>query len=223
MRRCLLIGLVLTALALAFPAPLLAATAEHEGEKAKDHGAQKKKKHGVEEGLFKGALELSIWTIVVFLVLLAILRRYAWGPILAGLKQREDGIARDRAEADLARKEAARAREELDKRMKEVNAEISRMLAKAHQDAQATVAEDVARNKAELQAERDRAYRDLAVARDQALEEIHGHTANLATLIAGKAIGKQVNADDHRTLVAEALDEFRAGKARPGDTEGLRG
>jgi F-type H+-transporting ATPase subunit b len=216
MRRCLLILLMLAALAVASPAPLLGGD---------DHGHKKpdEKTLGVETGLFKGAVELSIWTIVVFLLLLWVLHKYAWGPILTGLRQREEGIARDKHEAESARREAADARAKVEAEMARVNAEINQMISKARQDAQATASEELARGKAEVQAERDRLHRDLRMEADQALQEVWSKSVHLATLISSKAIGKHLSDADHRALLDEALAEFRAaGQARVSDLESAR-
>ena len=50
--------------------------------------------------------DLAIWTFVVFVVLLAILWKFAWGPIVAGLEKREQGIAEHIAAAERAHEEA---------------------------------------------------------------------------------------------------------------------
>ncbi len=170
---------------------------------------------GVEQGLFKGAIEVSLWTILVFLLLLSVLRKYAWGPIREGLEKREQAIARDKKEAILARQEADRLRAELEKRMKEANEEIRAMIDKARSDAQQTAAEELARGKAELAAERERLHRELRLATDDALSKIWDQSTQLATLISTKAVRRQLSEADHRTLLAEALEEFRqAAEAR---------
>jgi F-type H+-transporting ATPase subunit b len=203
MHRCILIIMVLTALAVALPAPLQAADDQA-------HNASNGKILGEESGLFVGAVELSLWTILVFVILLFVLRKYAWGPILSGLQQREEGIARDKREAEHARREAAEAKAKVEAELARVNAEISQMISKARQDAQATAAEELARGKTEVQAERNRLQRELIMERDQALQEIWSKSVQLATLISTKAIGKQLGYDDHRALLDEALGEFRA-------------
>jgi len=184
---------------------------------------EKHKTLGVEHGIFKGAIEVSLWTILVFLVLLGVLGKFAWGPIMEGLNKREQSIARDKHEAELARKEAAELRTRLDAELARANAEIRQMIDKARQDAQATANEELARGKAELQAERQRSFNDLSIARDHALKEIWTQAAEMATLVSAKAIKKNLTEQDHRALVNEALNEFRAAaQARKGEQEEAR-
>ena len=163
-----------------------------------------------ELNVFKGGLDLTIWSIVVFLALYFILRKYAWPSIREGLDKREQSIAHDKQEAEKAKKEATEVRMKLEAEMARVNAEIRTMMDKARVDAATAAAEELARGKAELQAERDRQQRELRISTDDALHKIWETAAQLATSISAKAVRKHLNYDDHHALVAEALDEFKA-------------
>jgi F-type H+-transporting ATPase subunit b len=160
--------------------------------------------------LFKGTLDLAIWTIAVFLILFLVLSNFAWPQIRAGLDKRENDIARDRAEADKAKKEAEALRATLQAEMARAHEEARKIIDKAVADARASAADEVARGKAELAAEKERLHAEVARARDQALHEVWAQGADLATLISSKAIGRQLSLDDHRALLAQALDEFKA-------------
>jgi F-type H+-transporting ATPase subunit b len=188
------------------------------------HGAKKDVKSvGVETGLFMGAIEVSLWTIVVFLTLLYVLHRFAWGPISEGLAKREKAIAQDKHEAILAKQEAADARQKLQAELAKANDEIRSMMDKARQDAQKTAADELAKGKAELTAERDRLTRDLEMQADQAKQDIWKQGAQLGTLISSKVIKKHLSYDDHRALLDEALNEFRSSlAARKSDVESAR-
>ena len=170
-----------------------------------------------EEGkidLFKGAIDLSIYTIIVFLILFVVLRAFAWKPIAAGLDAREHAIARDKHEADLARQEAASTRDRLTAQMAQADAEVRAKMDKARADADALAAERAAQSKAELAAERERLYRELGISRDQAMKEVLDSGAKLAVLVSAKTIKKHLTEQDHRALLDEALREFRAAAAK---------
>ena len=72
----------------------------------------------------------------------------------------------------------------------------------------------IAKTKAEMQAEKDRLYRELHLAKDQALKELWNQAADLATLISTKAIRRQLTADDQRRLTDEALSELTQAAGR---------
>ncbi|MFM7151026.1 MAG: hypothetical protein ACKO23_14390, partial [Gemmataceae bacterium] len=143
------------------------------------------------------------------------LRLYAWKPIQEGLQRRELSIARDKHEAESAKEEAARLRSQFQAEMASANEQIRAMMDKARQDAQAAAAEELARGKSELAAERERLQRELRMSTDDALHKIWDKAANLATVISTKAVRKNLTLDDHRKLVDEAIREFRkAGEER---------
>lgn len=166
--------------------------------------------HGPEDaGIFGKALDLAIWTVVVFLVLLFVLSKFAWKPILEGLQKREENIHSAVKEAQDAKEEAQRLRQQLQTEMNQAAEKVRDMIDTARKDAQKSADEVIAKAKAEVQTERDRLHREIGIARDQALHELWSQTAQLATLISTKAIRRQMNQDDHSRLVDDAIAELR--------------
>jgi F-type H+-transporting ATPase subunit b len=162
-----------------------------------------------EKGIFDPQFDLGLWTIIVFVILLFVLRKYAWGPMLQGLRTREESIQQAIEEARLAREETARARAEFDRKLAEANAEIPKLLETARHDAQQLTEEMRSRAAADIQADRQRLRHEIDTARDQALKDIQDHAAQLATLISAKAIRRSLTPEDHRRLVDEALVELK--------------
>src|SRR5438132_13953965 len=92
---------------------------------------------------------------------------------------------------------------------------VGAILDEAGGDAQRATDEMLGKARAEIQKERERLHREIGMARDQALQEIWNQTAQLATMISAKAIRRQLDADDHRRLVDEAIAELhQAGNER---------
>jgi F-type H+-transporting ATPase subunit b len=179
--------------------------AEDHGEHAAAHEEAK----GGEIDIFKWALDLGLWTLVVFLLLLFILSKYAWKPMLEGLRQREENIHGAIREADQAREEAHRLREQFQLEVNNAHNKVREIMDEARRDAERTTQDMIGKARGEIQAERDRLRREIATARDQALQELWTQTAQLATLISAKAIGRELSLDDHRRLVDEALGDLR--------------
>lgn len=219
MRSAILLAIVISLVAIS-PGQTWAAD-NGEGIKKVDSAFKAEEKQNLD--LFKGAIDLSVYTIIVFLILFTLLRLFAWKPIMEGLDKREKDLAQGKIDADNAKKEAKELREKLEQQLAKANDEIRVMMDKARQDAQATAAEELARGKAELQAERERQQRELRVSSDAALKEIWQQAAQLATLISSKAIRKSLSMDEHRALLDEALKEFRAAATtRRSDIESAR-
>jgi F-type H+-transporting ATPase subunit b len=189
-------GVVLLLLVLAVAACAAGPAWAAEGEKAH------------EPGLLDWRADLGIWSIVVFVLLLLVLRRWAWGPMLQGLQAREKNIEAAMVEAQKAREEAQRMREEFRQEIAKSEAHARGILDEARRDAQRLREEEAAKSKTEIQAERDRLHREIEAARDQALQQLWDRAADLATVISSKAIRRQLDLDDHRRLTEEALAEL---------------
>jgi F-type H+-transporting ATPase subunit b len=159
--------------------------------------------------IFGWALDLTIWTIVVFLVLLFILGRFAWKPMLQGLEKRENDIHAAIEDARKAREEAQRLREDVQSERDKIEDMRRDILLKAQADAQRTADEITTKAKAEMQAERERLRRDMETAHDQALQDLYAQTVDLAALVSSKAMRREMTPDDHRRFVEEALADIR--------------
>jgi F-type H+-transporting ATPase subunit b len=171
-----------------------------------------------DEGVFGWALDLAIWTIVVFGLLYVVLRYVklpgapapAFVLMLEGLQKREQNIHAAMEEARRARDESLRLREQLQREMDAVGDKVRTILEDARRDAERANSEMTAKARAEMAAERERLRREIETARDQALQQLWNQSAELAMLISAKAIQRQLSTDDHRRLADEALAEIRA-------------
>jgi F-type H+-transporting ATPase subunit b len=211
--RCAAVGLLALLLVTCGSGTAAAAPEQHNGggHGAKtaphdDHGAGGD--HAAPNPIFAPALDLAIWTLVVFLLLLFVLRKFAWGPILQGLNKREEHIRLAVEEAKLARAETEKVRTEFKAEMEKAYAEIPRMMEEARRDAANLRDEMKSKATAEIQADRDRLRREIDTAKDQALSEIWSQAAQLATLISAKAIGRTLTDEDQRRLNEEALSQI---------------
>ncbi len=226
-RGWLLLGLVMFVAALG-AAPALAAKAEEPAGEDKAHAekghdaAAKHDEHQEEPNIFKGFIDLSIWTIVVFGLLLFVLKKFAWGPMLQGLQERERTIHSAMEVAKAAREEASKLRAELQAEIAKARAEGQAVRDEARRDAERLREEINAKAKAEIQAERNRLHQEIETARDNVLQQLWAQTVQLSTLIASKAVKRQFTIDDQNRLVDEALAEFRGAAAGRGNGEARR-
>ena len=156
--------------------------------------------------------DTAAWSVVVFVALLVILGKYAWPPILEGLKKREDTIRSSIEEAKKTREEMLQLRDQFQKEMAEAQQQIPKLMEDARKKAEEMSNEIRAKAVADIQHERERLRHELDIAKDQALKELWESAAQLATLISAKAIGRSLTEDDHRRLLDESMAEMR----RPG-------
>ncbi len=166
--------------------------------------------------LFGKALDLAIWTLVVFLVLVWVLGKFAWKPMLQGLEQRESTIRNELEQAQRERQEAQALNERWKAEMANAQDQVRQMLDEARRNGQRAAEEMLNKAKADAQAERERGRREIALATDQALQQIAAQTANLATLAASKVLRRELRPEDQRQLVDEALAELNQTRRKNG-------
>jgi F-type H+-transporting ATPase subunit b len=163
---------------------------------------------GGEDNLFAGDLGNAIWTAVIFVVLLLVLRRFAWGPLLGALQQREQFI-RDSLEQAKADREAAEAQlKEYTAKLKEARTEASAIVEEGRRDAEALRQRIEAEARSEADKAIDRARREIDLARRTAVKEIYDVAGRLATQAAAKIVGRELNAQDHQRLIEESIAEL---------------
>jgi F-type H+-transporting ATPase subunit b len=194
---CLFLGLVLLLLGPASSA--LADEAVSKGIEEVTHE---------ETNIFKGFLDLGLWTIVVFVVLVFVLRATAWKPMLEGLQKREDNIHSELDQAQKANADAQVMRAEFEKKMNEAQQQVRDLVDQARKDGEQVKASMVSEATTQIQVERDRARREMQTEKDQALVELYQRSAQLATLVSAKAIRRQLTIDDQHRLVDEALNDL---------------
>jgi F-type H+-transporting ATPase subunit b len=152
--------------------------------------------------------DLAVWTFVVFVVLLIVLKKFAWGPLLTALDAREHGIAEQIAAAERRHEEAKALLAEYERKLASAAGEVKAMIDEAHRDAEQLKQGILAEAKAGADAERVRALRDIEAATDAALKSIAEQSANLAVELAGKIVGSKLSAADHSRLIADAVSKF---------------
>ncbi len=153
---------------------------------------------------------LAIWTVVVFLGLLFVLGKFAWKPLLEALHHREEHLEHVLHETERARNESEQLLAEYKKRLAEAEEQVRALIEEGRRSALA-IADDIQKKaQAEAEAAKERAERDISAAKDQALSDIWSLTADLAVSVAGKVLGKSLNDEDQRRLVASAVAELPA-------------
>jgi F-type H+-transporting ATPase subunit b len=196
------------------------AAGEHAPHEADAHAGGHAEGGGSKPNILEPQPSLAIWTVVVFLGLLLVLRRFAWGPLSEALHKREEHLEHVLLETERARNESEKLLAEHRRRLDQATNEIRSLLDEARREAQ-TNKDEIARvAHAEAEATKQRAERDIATARDQALNEIWNKAADLAVTVAGRVLSKNLTPEDHRRLVDSAIGEL---PAAPSTTNGQQG
>ena len=184
------------------PAPCAAQDEESHAEAGDDTSP------AADDGILAVDPDLAVWTAVIFLVLLAVLWKFAWGPISEALDRREKGIADNIAAAAATNEEAKQMLVDYQARLAGTADQVREMLEEARRDGEHTKAQIVAEAKAAAGAEKDRAMRDVRNAKESALKEIGEMGANLAVELASKIVEREVSPQEHTQLIKDAVAKF---------------
>ncbi len=179
---------------------------------AAEHGAAEHARAEEQPNPLKLEPTLSLWTLVVFVCLFLLLRKFAWTPLLDALHKRESHLEKVLQDTERARNESESMMSEYRKQLARAADEVRAILDKARLDAQATAEQIRKEAQEQADADRARAQREIASARDQALGEIWQKTAEMAVSVAGRVLSKQLSDDDHSRLLNAAIQELPAGQ-----------
>lgn len=153
-------------------------------------------------------IDLALFTLVVFLGLVALLGAFVWKPLLAGLEKRERGIAEDIDNARRASEQARQSLKDYEQRLAAVTTEANQMLASARKDAETARERILAEAAEEARKQTDRALSAIQAARESAVRELAQRSTETAVELAGKIVGRSLNAGDHSNLINESIRQF---------------
>lgn len=154
---------------------------------------------------FAGSIYQAIAAAIIFALLIVILKKMAWGPILKGLVDREQKIKSDLESAENAARQAASTLEQYRKQLTDAHAESRKIIEQGRADAQKLSAQLKKEAETDIAAMRVRAQAEIASAREQAVAELYAQAATLATNVAGKILQRELNPQDQQRLVEESL------------------
>lgn len=145
------------------------------------------------------SLGLFFWQLLLFIVLVLILAKYAWKPILNAVNEREEGIKDALEEADNARKEIANLTADNERILKEARVERDGILKEAREMKDAIITE--AKEEAQAQANKviEQAQQTIESEKQAAIAELKNQVATLSLGIAEKVIKEQL-ADDKKQV-----------------------
>ena len=152
--------------------------------------------------------DLAIVTLIIFVLLFAILRKFAWGPIRDGLDKREKGVSSLLDEAKRNNDESRRLLEEHQLKLSKTSEEVREMLDQARRDAEAHRQRVMAEAEQAATAQKQRAVKEIVTAKDAALEELARTSVDQAVGLASRIVGRQLNKDDHQQLIQDSLKQF---------------
>ena len=152
----------------------------------------------------------GITALVVFLFVLLLLATKVWPAISRGLDDRANKIRSEIEAAENARKQAADALAQYEASLAQARAEAAKMIESTKAQQTQLAAELKAKAEIELNAMRERAVKEIQQAKQSAAAELYSEATNLATMVAGKILKREINPQDQQRLVEESLGQLQS-------------
>lgn len=159
-------------------------------------------------GLYDINTGLSVWTLIVFGVLVFILGRYAWGPILGAVEAREKGIQAALDEAAAQNAEAGRLLQEHKAQLADARRQASELIAESRAAGDEVRKEIEEKARTEAQSIIERARQEIERERDLAIQALRRESVELAMAAASRLMRENLNQEKDRQLVERYLTEM---------------
>jgi F-type H+-transporting ATPase subunit b len=157
---------------------------------------------------FAGDLGNAIWTLVIFLVVVLLLGKFAWGPVLGLLRQREEFIHKSLSDAKRDRDEAEARLKDYAAKLQSAQAEALTIVEGARRDGERLREELRQRAKAEADTQITNAQRQIQLETTRALQQIRHEAVDLSVAIASKLLQRNISKEDNEKLIDEALRQI---------------
>ena len=150
---------------------------------------------------------LFIWTILTFLVLVGLLAKFAWGPLLRALEGRQAMIVKSLDDAQRAKQELERLTQESTRIVTAARVEAEQILSRSRSDAEALREEIKQKSRAEAAAIVKNAEKQIQLETARALQQIRHEAVELSVTIASKILQRTVSKEDNERLIEETLKQ----------------
>jgi F-type H+-transporting ATPase subunit b len=151
---------------------------------------------------------LFIWTIITFLVLVTLLAKFAWRPLLDALDRREKLIAKAIDDAEKARADLERVRQDATKILADARVEGEALVARSRVAADRLGEELRQKASAEAAGILKKAEREIQLETTRAIEQVRREAVELSVAIASKILHRNVSAEDNRALIEDSLRQL---------------
>ena len=153
---------------------------------------------------------LFIWTIVTFLVLLTLLAKFAWKPLLKALESRQEAIRKSLDDAEQAKKELVRLQSESVQILRQARVEAESIVSRSRSDGDRLREEMKQKARAEADSIVRSAQRQIQLETVRAVQQIRGEAVDLSVTIASKILQRNIRKEDNERLIEDALKQVEA-------------
>ena len=170
---------------------------------------------GLARALFAGDIGNVFWTVLIFVIVLYVLGKFAWGPILAAVEAREKGIQASLDEAAARNAEAAKLLEEHRAQLGDARRQASELIAEGKAAGEKVRKDIEEKARTEAQGIIERARVEIERERDAALDMLRKESVDLALAVASRLMQEKLDQEKDRALVERYLGELTSPASAP--------
>ena len=152
---------------------------------------------------------LIIWTIITFVLLLMVLGKFAWKPLLQALQSREQEIADSLKKAEEAKKDAERMMQENKVAMEKASTETARLIAEGRAMAEQLKIDIVAKANESAKKMLDQAKDEITREKESAMAQLRSEVADLSISVAEKILDESLDAAKQKKMVDKVLQQLQ--------------
>jgi len=159
---------------------------------------------------FAGNLGNAVWTLAIFVIVVVVLGKFAWGPVLSLLQQREQFIHKSLSDAKRDRDEAEARLKDYAAKLQSAQAEAVAIIEEARRDAERLREELRQRAKSESDTILKNAERQIELQTTRAVQQIRQEAVDMSVAIASKIIQRNISKEDNEKLINDALKQIES-------------
>lgn len=166
------------------------------------------------EKLFTPDVGLMAWTVITFALLLLLLGKFGWRPLIEAIEARERHLHAEREAAESARKEARRIQADLEARLSDMDAKAQETLARAEKEAEALRARHSAEAQEEARRLLEKTRVEMEEERRRLVVSLRAEVALLAVTAAEKLVRKTIDEGVRKSALDEFFKDVEKGRAK---------
>ncbi|MCK5582240.1 MAG: F0F1 ATP synthase subunit B [Elusimicrobiales bacterium] len=164
------------------------------------------------EALVKPEFGLMFWTISIFIILLILLSKMAWKPLIQAIEDRENNLRLERETAQKDREEAELIRQNLDEKLSDLKKNVGLKLDEARKEGQKQRDKILGEARDNAQKLLENSRKALSAEKDKLAKELKNDIAEISLKAAEKVLRKSVDANINKKIVTDLIEDIENGK-----------
>ncbi len=171
-------------------------------------------------GPFSGAFADSVWTVIAFVVLLLVLWKLVWKPMLAGLNARQEHIEKQISDAEETKKDAAKVLTDYNAKLEDVEHEGKKIIAEYVKKAENQGREIITKAGSEIEAMKLKAETGMERQRNEAQAQLWVQAGEIILKLGQDVLGKTIDEADNQKLIDQAVKRLSQEEIKNKDPSG---